>query len=138
MARQDKEDFIYKTTRENSTLLWRCNRIIKSRSPGTYGTTSVEISELLSRMLKMRGVTHNVLNAKMQAKLKSLRMQVSQSRYHCNKYGRSWNGYQIICWSKAAGGLAIVGTERFVVLTASYVVVQDVKEMWEVHNSTFR
>jgi preprotein translocase subunit SecA len=65
MARQDKEDFIYKTTREKfNAVIEDVTQLSKAGRPVLIGTTSVEISELLSRMLKMRGVAHNVLNAK--------------------------------------------------------------------------
>jgi preprotein translocase subunit SecA len=63
MARQDKEDFIYKTTREKfNAVIEDVTQLSKAGRPVLIGTT-VEISELLSRMLKMR-VGHNVLNAK--------------------------------------------------------------------------
>ena len=66
MARKDKEDFIYKTTREKfNAVIEDVTQLSNAGRPVLIGTTSVEISELLSRMLKMRGVTHNVLNAKM-------------------------------------------------------------------------
>ncbi|MDQ5928792.1 MAG: preprotein translocase subunit SecA, partial [Bacteroidota bacterium] len=66
MARNDKEDFIYKTTREKfNAVIEDVTELSKAGRPVLIGTTSVEISELLSRMLKMRGINHNVLNAKM-------------------------------------------------------------------------
>jgi preprotein translocase subunit SecA len=66
MSRNDKEDLIYKTTREKfNAVIEDVTELSQSGRPVLIGTTSVEISELLSRMLKMRGVTHNVLNAKM-------------------------------------------------------------------------
>lgn len=66
MSRIDKEDYIYKTTREKfNAVIEDVTELSKAGRPVLIGTTSVEISELLSRMLKMRGVTHNVLNAKM-------------------------------------------------------------------------
>ena len=66
IARIDKDDFIYKTTREKfNAVIEDVTELSKAGRPVLIGTTSVEISELLSRMLKMRGITHNVLNAKM-------------------------------------------------------------------------
>ena len=66
MARKDKEDLIYKTTREKfNAVIEDVTELSNAGRPVLIGTTSVEISELLSRMLKMRGVQHNVLNAKM-------------------------------------------------------------------------
>src|SRR3970282_2684117 len=66
MVRKDKEDFIYKTTREKfNAVIEDVTELSKAGRPVLIGTTSVDISELLSRMLKMRGVAHNVLNAKM-------------------------------------------------------------------------
>ena len=66
MSRQDKEDLIYRSVREKfNAVIEDVTQLSASGRPVLIGTTSVEISELLSRMLKMRGVTHNVLNAKM-------------------------------------------------------------------------
>src|SRR6218665_1338919 len=66
IARHDKEDLIYKTTREKfNAVIEDVTQLSQAGRPVLIGTTSVEISELLSRMLKMRGVAHNVLNAKM-------------------------------------------------------------------------
>jgi preprotein translocase subunit SecA len=66
MARLDKEDFIYKTTREKfNAVIEDVTELSNAGRPVLIGTTSVEISELLSRMLKMRGVAHNVWNTMM-------------------------------------------------------------------------
>ena len=64
MSRQDKEDLIYRSVREKfNAVIEDVTQLSASGRPVLIGTTSVEISELLSRMLKLRGVTHNVLNA---------------------------------------------------------------------------
>ncbi|HQA74938.1 MAG TPA: preprotein translocase subunit SecA, partial [Flavobacterium sp.] len=66
IARNDKEDFIYRSVREKfNAVIEDVTQLSQSGRPVLIGTTSVEISELLSRMLKMRGINHNVLNAKM-------------------------------------------------------------------------
>ncbi|MBO5275880.1 MAG: preprotein translocase subunit SecA, partial [Alistipes sp.] len=65
VIRDDREDLIYKTKREKySAVIDEVVRLVEAKRPVLVGTTSVEISELLSRMLKLRGIKHNVLNAK--------------------------------------------------------------------------
>ena len=66
IIRDDREDFVYKTKREKyNAVIDEIVALVKAGRPSLVGTTSVEISELLSRMLKMKGVKHNVLNAKL-------------------------------------------------------------------------
>ena len=115
MSRKDKEDFIYKTTREKfNAVIEDVTELSKAGRPVLIGTTSVEISELLSRMLKMRGVTHNVLNAKMHKQEAQIVEEAGKSgvvTIATNMAGRGTD-IKLSPEVKAAGGLAIVGTER--------------------------
>jgi preprotein translocase subunit SecA len=115
MARQDKEDFIYKTTREKfNAVIEDVTQLSKAGRPVLIGTTSVEISELLSRMLKMRGVGHNVLNAKMHKQEAQIVEEAGKAgvvTIATNMAGRGTD-IKLTAEVKAAGGLAIVGTER--------------------------
>ena len=115
MARKDKEDFIYKTTREKfNAVIEDVSELSKAGRPVLIGTTSVEISELLSRMLKMRGVAHNVLNAKMHKQEAQIVEEAGKAgvvTIATNMAGRGTD-IKLSAEVKAAGGLAIVGTER--------------------------
>jgi preprotein translocase subunit SecA len=115
MARQDKEDFIYKTTREKfNAVIEDVSALSQAGRPVLIGTTSVDISELLSRMLKMRGVTHNVLNAKMHKQEAQIVEEAGKAgvvTIATNMAGRGTD-IKLSAEVKAAGGLAIVGTER--------------------------
>jgi preprotein translocase subunit SecA len=115
MARQDKEDFIYKTTREKfNAVIEDVTQLSNAGRPVLIGTTSVEISELLSRMLKMRGVAHNVLNAKMHKQEAQIVEEAGKAgvvTIATNMAGRGTD-IKLTAEVKAAGGLAIVGTER--------------------------
>lgn len=115
MARNDKEDFIYKTTREKfNAVIEDVTELSNAGRPVLIGTTSVEISELLSRMLKMRGVPHNVLNAKMHKQEAQIVEEAGKSgvvTIATNMAGRGTD-IKLSPEVKAAGGLAIVGTER--------------------------
>ena len=115
MARLDKEDFIYKTTREKfNAVIEDVTELSKAGRPVLIGTTSVEISELLSRMLKMRGVAHNVLNAKMHKQEAQIVEEAGKPgvvTIATNMAGRGTD-IKLSAEVKAAGGLAIVGTER--------------------------
>jgi preprotein translocase subunit SecA len=115
MARQDKEDFIYKTTREKfNAVIEDVTQLSNAGRPVLIGTTSVEISELLSRMLKMRGVGHNVLNAKMHKQEAQIVEEAGKAgvvTIATNMAGRGTD-IKLSAEVKAAGGLAIVGTER--------------------------
>ena len=115
MARIDKEDFIYKTTREKfNAVIEDVTELSKAGRPVLIGTTSVEISELLSRMLKMRGVAHNVLNAKMHKQEAQIVEEAGKAgvvTIATNMAGRGTD-IKLSAEVKAAGGLAIVGTER--------------------------
>src|SRR6187431_549909 len=115
MSRQDKEDFIYKTTREKfNAVIEDVTELSKAGRPVLIGTTSVEISELLSRMLKMRGVAHNVLNAKMHKQEAQIVEEAGKPgvvTIATNMAGRGTD-IKLTPEVKAAGGLAIIGTER--------------------------
>jgi preprotein translocase subunit SecA len=115
MTRKDKEDYIYKTTREKfNAVIEDVTELSKAGRPVLIGTTSVEISELLSRMLKMRGINHNVLNAKMHKQEAQIVEEAGKSgvvTIATNMAGRGTD-IKLSAEVKAAGGLAIVGTER--------------------------
>ena len=115
MARKDKEDLIYKTTREKfNAVIEDVTELSNAGRPVLIGTTSVEISELLSRMLKMRGVNHNVLNAKMHKQEAQIVEEAGKPgvvTIATNMAGRGTD-IKLSAEVKAAGGLAIVGTER--------------------------
>lgn len=115
MARLDKEDFIYKTTREKfNAVIEDVTALSQAGRPVLIGTTSVDISELLSRMLKMRGVAHNVLNAKMHKQEAQIVEEAGKSgvvTIATNMAGRGTD-IKLSTEVKAAGGLAIIGTER--------------------------
>ena len=115
MARKDKEDYIYKTTREKfNAVIEDVTELSNAGRPVLIGTTSVEISELLSRMLKMRGVNHNVLNAKMHKQEAQIVEEAGKAgvvTIATNMAGRGTD-IKLSPEVKQAGGLAIVGTER--------------------------
>jgi preprotein translocase subunit SecA len=115
MTRKDKEDYIYKTTREKfNAVIDDVTELSNAGRPVLIGTTSVEISELLSRMLKMRGIAHNVLNAKMHKQEAQIVEEAGKSgvvTIATNMAGRGTD-IKLSAEVKAAGGLAIVGTER--------------------------
>ena len=115
MARKDKEDLIYKTTREKfNAVIEDVTELSQAGRPVLIGTTSVEISELLSRMLKMRNIPHNVLNAKMHKQEAQIVEEAGKSgvvTIATNMAGRGTD-IKLSPEVKAAGGLAIIGTER--------------------------
>jgi preprotein translocase subunit SecA len=115
IARKDEEDLVYKTTREKyNAVIDEIVRLTDAKRPVLVGTTSVEISELLSRMLSQRKIAHNVLNAK---KHQSEAEIVSQAGFAgtvtiaTNMAGRGTD-IKLGPGVKEAGGLAIIGTER--------------------------
>ncbi len=115
MLRQDKEDLIYRSVREKfNAVIEDVAQLSQAGRPVLIGTTSVEISELLSRMLKMRGVNHNVLNAKMHKKEAEIVAEAGNPgvvTIATNMAGRGTD-IKLSPEVKAAGGLAIIGTER--------------------------
>ena len=115
MARKDKEDLIYRTVREKfNAVIEDVVQLSNSGRPVLIGTTSVEISELLSRMLKIRGIQHNVLNAKMhksEAEIVAEAGKPGVVTIATNMAGRGTD-IKLSDEVKKAGGLAIIGTER--------------------------
>ena len=119
VIRKDMDDRVYKTAREKYNAV--IDEIVKMRNSGRpclVGTTSVEISELLSKMLDMRKIPHQVLNAKLHQKEADIVAQAGQSTnglgavtIATNMAGRGTD-IKLSPEVKAAGGLAIIGTER--------------------------
>lgn len=115
VIRKDGDDLIYKTKKAKYAAV--INKIAELRAEGRpvlVGTTDVETSELLSRMLKMRGIKHNVLNAKEHAREAEIVAQAgmrSTVTIATNMAGRGTD-IKLSDEVKAAGGLAIIGTER--------------------------
>ncbi len=115
ISRQDKEDLIYKTTREKyNAIIEDVVKLSQAGRPVLIGTTSVEISELLSRMLKMRNIAHNVLNAKLHKKEADIVEEAGKAGVVTIATNMAGRGTDIKLSEevKKAGGLAIVGTER--------------------------
>jgi preprotein translocase subunit SecA len=113
--RNDNEDLVYKTKREKyNAVIEEINKLIKIDRPVLVGTTSVEISELLSRMLKIRGVKHNVLNAKLHQKEAEIVAEAGHEGTVTIATNMAGRGTDIKLTEKVrkAGGLAIIGTER--------------------------
>ena len=115
ISRQDKEDLIYKTTREKfNAVIEDVVKLSEAGRPVLIGTTSVDTSELLSRMLKMRGIKHNVLNAKLHKQEAQIVAEAGNAgivTIATNMAGRGTD-IKLSDEVKAAGGLAIIGTER--------------------------
>ncbi|KAA1246665.1 preprotein translocase subunit SecA [Aquimarina sp. RZ0] len=115
IARQDKEDLVYKTKREKyNAVIEQVTELSNAGRPVLIGTTSVEISELLGRMLTIRKVPHNVLNAKLHKKEADIVAEAGNPgvvTIATNMAGRGTD-IKLTDAVKAAGGLAIVGTER--------------------------
>lgn len=115
IARDDKEDLVYKTKREKyNAVIQDVTELSKAGRPVLIGTTSVEISEILSRMLKLRNIPHNVLNAKLHKKEADIVAEAGQPgvvTIATNMAGRGTD-IKLSKEVKEAGGLAIVGTER--------------------------
>jgi preprotein translocase subunit SecA len=113
--RDDRQDKVYRTTREKyNAVAEEIVELTLANRPVLVGTTSVEISELLSRMLKMRGIKHNVLNAKLHQKEADIVAEAGnpgQVTIATNMAGRGTD-IKLGAGVKNAGGLAIVGTER--------------------------
>lgn len=115
ILRDDRDDLIYRTAREKyKAVAEEIQRLTEAGRPVLVGTTSVEISELLSRMLKLNGIKHNVLNAKMhqrEADIVAEAGQPGQVTIATNMAGRGTD-IKLGPGVKEAGGLAIIGTER--------------------------
>lgn len=115
VVREDREDLVYKTKREKyNAVIDEIVGLVKAGRPVLVGTTSVEISELLSRMLKIKGIKHNVLNAKLHQKEAEIVAQAGRTgvvTIATNMAGRGTD-IKLTPEVRGAGGLAIVGTER--------------------------
>ena len=115
IARKDMNDRVYKTKREKyKAVIEEIEAMVHAGRPVLVGTTSVEISEMLSKMLTMRKIPHNVLNAKLHQKEADIVAQAGQSStvtIATNMAGRGTD-IKLSPEVKAAGGLAIIGTER--------------------------
>ena len=115
IQRDDKEDLVYKTTREKyNAVIDDVVALVEQKRPVLVGTTSVEISELLGRMLKMRGIPHNILNAKLHKKEADIVAEAGKPGVVTIATNMAGRGTDIKLTEavKEAGGLAIVGTER--------------------------
>jgi preprotein translocase subunit SecA len=115
IVRNDQEDLVYKTKREKyNAVIDEIVRLHNMGRPSLVGTTSVEISELLSRMLKIKGIKHNVLNAKLHAREAEIVAEAGRwgtVTIATNMAGRGTD-IKLTEEVKKAGGLAIIGTER--------------------------
>ena len=115
IQRDDRQDLIYKTKREKyNAVIDEVTDLSRSGRPVLIGTTSVEISELLGRMLKIRKIPHNILNAKLHKKESDIVAEAGepgQVTIATNMAGRGTD-IKLIDQVKENGGLAIVGTER--------------------------
>lgn len=115
IARDDKEDLVYKTKREKyNAVIDEVTKLSQAGRPVLIGTTSVEISELLGKMLSIRKISHNVLNAKQhkkEAEIVAEAGNAGQVTIATNMAGRGTD-IKLSEEVKKAGGLAIVGTER--------------------------
>ncbi|MCB0457810.1 MAG: preprotein translocase subunit SecA, partial [Flavobacteriaceae bacterium] len=115
IARNDQDDKIYKTKREKyNAVIEEVVALSNAGRPVLIGTTSVEISELLSRMLSIRNIPHNVLNAKLHKKEADIVAEAGKKgivTIATNMAGRGTD-IKLSDEVKKAGGLAIVGTER--------------------------
>lgn len=115
IARDDREDLIYKTKREKyNAVINQIEELVNEGRPVLVGTTSVEISELLSRMLTRKNIKHNVLNAKLHYKEAQIVKDAGVAgtvTIATNMAGRGTD-IKLGAGVKDAGGLAIIGTER--------------------------
>ncbi|MGZ3884591.1 MAG: preprotein translocase subunit SecA, partial [Bacteroidia bacterium] len=115
ITRKDEQDLVYKTKREKyNAVSEEISKLVAAGRPVLVGTTSVEISELLSRMLKLRGIKHNVLNAKLHQKEAEIVAEAGKAgtvTIATNMAGRGTD-IKLGPGVKDAGGLAIIGTER--------------------------
>ena len=115
IVRDDREDLVYKTKREKyNAVIDELVRLNKEGRPSLVGTTTVEVSELLSKMLKIRKIPHNVLNAKLHQREAEVVAQAGKAgtvTIATNMAGRGTD-IKLSDQVKEAGGLAIIGTER--------------------------
>jgi preprotein translocase subunit SecA len=115
VIRKDQNDLVYKTAREKYTaVIQEIEKLVAEGRPVLVGTTTVEISELLSRMLKMKGIDHQVLNAKYhqkEAEIVAMAGKAGAVTIATNMAGRGTD-IKLGEGVKNSGGLAIIGTER--------------------------
>ncbi len=115
VTRKDHDDMVYKTVREKFTaVIDEIVNLTNAGRPVLVGTTSVEISELVSRMLQMKKIRHNVLNAKQHQREAEIVAEAGKSgtvTIATNMAGRGTD-IKLTPESRSAGGLAIIGTER--------------------------
>jgi preprotein translocase subunit SecA len=115
ISRDDRQDLVYKTKREKfNAVIDEIESLVNARRPALVGTTSVETSELLARMLQRKGIAHNVLNAKLHAREAQIVKEAGQAgtvTIATNMAGRGTD-IKLGPGVKEAGGLAIIGTER--------------------------
>ncbi len=115
IVRNDEEDLVYKTAREKfNAVIARIKAFTEAGRPVLVGTTSVDVSEKLSRMLNLQGIKHNVLNAKQhqrEAEIVSEAGHAGNVTIATNMAGRGTD-IKLTAEVKAAGGLAIIATER--------------------------
>ncbi len=115
VTRKDGDDLVYKTMREKfNAVVEEIVKLTQQGRPVLVGTTSVEISELLSRMLQMKKIKHNVLNAKQHQREAEIVAEAGKPgtvTIATNMAGRGTD-IKLTPESRAAGGLAIIGTER--------------------------
>jgi preprotein translocase subunit SecA len=115
VIRKDQEDLVYKTKKEKyNAIIEEIVKLNKKGQPMLVGTTSVEISELLSRMLQMRGIKHQVLNAKrhqQEADIVAEAGKLGMVTIATNMAGRGTD-IKLTPETRELGGLAIIGTER--------------------------
>ena len=115
ILRDDREDLIYKTKREKyNAVIDEIEKLVNAGRPVLVGTTSVEISELLSRMLNRKHIRHNVLNAKLHQREAQIVKEAGEAGTVTIATNMAGRGTDIKLGEgvKEAGGLAIVGTER--------------------------
>ena len=115
IQRKDEHDLVYKTAREKyNAVILEVERLVEQKRPVLVGTTTVEISELLSRMLKMKNINHQVLNAKYHQKEAEIVAEAGKPGAVTIATNMAGRGTDIKLGEgvKEAGGLAIVGTER--------------------------
>ncbi len=115
MVREDRQDLVYKTKREKyNAVIEEIQKCVKDGRPVLVGTTSVEISELLGRTLKLRGIKHNVLNAKMHQREAEIVAEAGNPGTVTIATNMAGRGTDIKLGKGVAdaGGLAIIGTER--------------------------
>ena len=115
IQRDDKEDLVYKTAREKyNAVIEDIVKLVEQKRPVLVGTTSVEISELLGRMLQMRKIPHNILNAKLHKREADVVAEAGKPGIVTIATNMAGRGTDIKLSEevKVSGGLAIIGTER--------------------------